>query len=132
MIPDAEKGGATWAREGDKRITRMGRFMRKTRLDELPQLWNLFTGEMTLIGPRPERPEFVSGLKRLTPYYAVRHSIKPGLTGWAQVKFSYGNSYEDSMRKLEYDLYYVKYRGPALDLSIVLRTIRTVLSMSGT
>jgi len=106
--------------------------MRKTRLDELPQLWNLFTGEMTLIGPRPERPEFVSGLKRLTPYYAVRHSIKPGLTGWAQVKFAYGNSYEDSIRKLEYDLYYVKYRGPALDLSIVLRTIRTVLSMSGT
>ena len=132
MIPDAEQSGATWTSKGNGRIISVGRLLRKTRLDKLQQLWNLFTGGMTLIGPRPERPEFVSGLKRLTPYYSERHSIKPGLTGWAQVKFSYGNSYEDSIRKLEYDLYSVKYRGPALDLSIVLRTVRTVLSMSGT
>jgi exopolysaccharide biosynthesis polyprenyl glycosylphosphotransferase len=132
MIPEAEKNGAQWACVGDTRITRVGRFLRKTRLDELPQLWNLLKGDMTLIGPRPERPEFVNELCQLCPYYAIRHAVKPGLTGWAQVKFAYGNSHHDSMMKLQYDLYYLKHRGPILDSSILLRTINTVLRMKGT
>jgi exopolysaccharide biosynthesis polyprenyl glycosylphosphotransferase len=131
MIPNAEPNGAVWARSNDRRITRVGRLMRRTRLDELPQLWNLLRGDMTLIGPRPERPEFVRQLVAEIPYYGVRHSIKPGLTGWAQVQFTYGSSIEDAWRKLEYDLYYVKHRGPVLDLTILLKTIRVVLQMKG-
>jgi lipopolysaccharide/colanic/teichoic acid biosynthesis glycosyltransferase len=106
--------------------------LRKSRLDELPQFWNLLRGDMTLIGPRPERPEFVHQLDDLLPYYAVRHSIKPGITGWAQVCYDYGNSVEDALMKLQYDLYYVKNRGPLLDANIILRTIRVVLLMQGT
>jgi exopolysaccharide biosynthesis polyprenyl glycosylphosphotransferase len=131
MIPDAEANGVQWALPDDSRITRMGRFMRKTHLDELPQLWNVFCGNMTLIGPRPERPEFVEQLDDLIPYYAIRHSIKPGITGWAQVCYPYGNCVNDSLMKLQYDLYYVKHRGPVLDMVIALRTIRIMATMRG-
>jgi exopolysaccharide biosynthesis polyprenyl glycosylphosphotransferase len=132
MVPDAEAAGAVWAADGDPRITRVGRFLRRTRLDELPQVWNMLRGNMTLIGPRPERPEFVRRLDELLPYYAVRHSVKPGITGWAQVCYDYGNSVEDALMKLQYDLYYVKKRGPLLDAIIILRTVRVVLLMKGT
>ena len=132
MIPNAERNGVQWAKADDERITRVGRFLRKTRIDELPQLWNLLKGDMTLIGPRPERPEFVQELRKRVPYYSIRHSIKPGLTGWAQVRYPYGNSYHDSMMKLQYDLYYIKHQGPILNLSIILRTIGVVLKMQGT
>jgi exopolysaccharide biosynthesis polyprenyl glycosylphosphotransferase len=131
MIPNAENGRAIWAQENDDRVTRVGRIMRKMRIDELPQLWNLINGTMTLIGPRPERPEFVKDLAQQIPYYAIRHAIKPGLTGWAQVKYRYGNTVEDAQSKLQYDLYYLKHRGPVLDTSIVLHTVRTVLRMEG-
>jgi len=132
MIPNAELNGAVWAAKDDERITRVGRFLRKTRIDELPQLWNLLTGTMTLIGPRPERPEFVNQLDALLPYYALRHSLKPGLTGWAQVRYRYGNTVDDALMKLQYDLYYVKHRGPVLDAIIFLHTVRVMLSMQGT
>jgi exopolysaccharide biosynthesis polyprenyl glycosylphosphotransferase len=132
MIPDAEGAGAVWACKNDDRITRVGRLLRKSRLDELPQLWNVFRGDMSLIGPRPERPEFVATLGDLLPYYAIRHSVKPGLTGWAQVRYRYGNSVEDSRIKLQFDLYYIKHRGPLLDLLILLHTVRIVLSLQGT
>jgi len=132
MVPDAEADGPTWATHKDPRVTRVGRFLRKSRLDELPQVWNLLRGDMALIGPRPERPEFVHRLDELLPYYAVRHSIKPGITGWAQVCYQYGNSVEDALLKLQYDLYYVKNRGPLLDAIILLRTIRVVLLLKGT
>jgi len=132
MIPDAERAtGAVWAKEGDDRITPVGRFMRKTRLDELPQFWNVLRGDMALIGPRPERPEFVAQLAECIPYYRVRHAVRPGLTGWAQVAYRYGSSIEDARVKLEHDLYYIKHRGPYLDLAILLRTIRVVLRMEG-
>jgi exopolysaccharide biosynthesis polyprenyl glycosylphosphotransferase len=132
MIPNAEQAGrAVWAKKGDDRITRIGRMLRKTRLDELPQLWNVLTGDMSLIGPRPERPEFVQQLEQELPYYGVRHAVRPGLTGWAQVRYRYGNSVEDALIKLQYDLYYIKHRGPLLDALIVLHTIRTVLRMEG-
>jgi exopolysaccharide biosynthesis polyprenyl glycosylphosphotransferase len=132
MVPDAESQGAQWARAHDERVTRVGRFLRKTRLDELPQLWNVLVGDMSLIGPRPERPEFVQQLESQLPYYAIRHAIKPGLTGWAQVRYRYGNSVEDARIKLQYDLHYVKCRGPVLDLLILLHTLRVVLRMQGT
>ena len=132
MIPHAEGNGAVWAKKNDDRVTRVGRFMRKTRLDELPQSWNLLVGNMALVGPRPERPEFMPELDKLLPYYAIRHSVKPGLTGWAQVCYRYGNSVDDALMKLQYDLYYVKHRGPVLDAMIILRTIRVVLQMQGT
>jgi exopolysaccharide biosynthesis polyprenyl glycosylphosphotransferase len=132
MIPDAERAGAVWAKQGDDRITRVGRLLRKMRLDELPQLWNLLVGSMTLIGPRPERPEFVRQLSAELPYYAVRHYLKPGLTGWAQVRYHYGNSVGDALMKLQYDLYYVKHRGPLLDIIILLHTVRVVLALEGT
>jgi len=131
MVPNAESNGAVWAKADDGRITRIGRWLRKTHLDELPQVWNLLTGTMTLIGPRPERPEFVRQLDRLLPYYAIRHSVKPGLTGWAQVRYRYGNSVDDALMKLQYDLYYVKHRGPLLDMLILLETIRVVLTLQG-
>ncbi len=132
MIPNAERNGAVWAKVGDDRITHVGHLMRKMRLDELPQLWNLLRGDMTLIGPRPERAEFVRQLTARLPYYPIRHAIKPGITGWAQVRYRYCNSMEDSLRKLQYDLYYVKHRSPVLDAIIFLRTIRVVLLMRGT
>ncbi|MFW6365630.1 MAG: TIGR03013 family XrtA/PEP-CTERM system glycosyltransferase [Spirochaetota bacterium] len=127
MVADAEKNGAVWAQENDARVTVVGKFIRKVRIDELPQLFNVLRGEMTLIGPRPERPEFVDELKRKIPYYSLRHMIKPGVSGWAQIKYPYGASVEDAMQKLEYDLYYMRHLTLRLDIIIILRTIRTVL-----
>jgi len=131
MRVDAEKDGAVWAKKNDDRVTRVGRFIRKVRIDELPQLWDVFKGNMSLIGPRPERPEFVSRLKETIPFYALRHSVKPGVTGWAQVCYPYGASEEDARRKLEYDLYYVKNMSLILDFKIILKTIGVVLFPSG-
>jgi sugar transferase (PEP-CTERM system associated) len=132
MAHDAEKDGkATWAVQNDARVTRVGRWIRRTRIDELPQLLNVLKGEMSFVGPRPERPEFVAMLTDQIPYYAVRHSVKPGLTGWAQVRYSYGATVEQSVRKLEYDLYYVKNHTLLLDLVILLETVRVVLLGEG-
>ncbi len=132
MSVDAEKGtGAVWCGDRDPRITRHGHFMRQMRIDEIPQLLNVLLGEMTLIGPRPERPEFVAMLEREIPFYSLRHSHKPGLTGWAQVNFPYGASIEDSFQKLQYDLYYLKHQGFVIDLQIVLRTLSVVLGFKG-
>jgi sugar transferase (PEP-CTERM system associated) len=132
MRSDAERDGvARWAGAGDARITRVGRFIRKTRIDELPQLLNVLRGQMSIVGPRPERPTFVDQLKRDVRFYDVRHSIKPGLTGWAQVRFNYAASIEDSRRKLQFDLYYVKNHTLALDLRILFETVRVVLRGEG-
>jgi sugar transferase (PEP-CTERM system associated) len=132
MASDAEKDGkAAWAAENDARVTRVGRLIRRTRIDELPQLLNVLKGEMSFVGPRPERPEFVAMLTEQIPFYAVRHSVKPGLTGWAQVRYSYGATVEQSVRKLEYDLYYVKNHTLLLDLVILLETVRVVLLGEG-
>ncbi len=133
MIDHAEQvTGPTWASDADPRITRVGRFLRKTRLDELPQLANVLRGEMSLIGPRPERPEFVAHLSQRLPFYRARHAVKPGITGWAQVRYPYGNSEQDALVKLEYDLFYIRHRSLALDLLIILRTIGKVIAMQGT
>jgi exopolysaccharide biosynthesis polyprenyl glycosylphosphotransferase len=123
MRTDAEKNGAKWAAKGDNRITPIGKFLRKTRFDELPQLWNILVGEMSLVGPRPERPEFVEELRRHVPHYDLRHLVQPGLTGWAQVRFRYGASIADSQRKLAFDLYYVRHCNLAFDAAIWLRTL---------
>jgi len=123
MRNDAEKGGAQWATAGDARVTTVGRLLRKTRLDELPQLWNILRGDMSLVGPRPERPEFVEHLRNQVPHYDLRHLVLPGLTGWAQVRFRYGASLDDSQRKLAFDLYYVRHCGLVFDLAICLRTL---------
>lgn len=132
MRPDAEKGtGAVWAQKNDNRITPIGKFLRKTRLDEMPQFLNILKGEMSLIGPRPERPEFVNALALMLPYYRARHAVKPGLTGWAQIKYGYGDTHEASHMKLEYDLYYVKHASPWLDLSIMLQTLPVMLLGKG-
>jgi lipopolysaccharide/colanic/teichoic acid biosynthesis glycosyltransferase len=109
----------------------IGRIIRRARIDELPQLWNVLKGEMSFVGPRPERPEFVAELEKSIPYYGARHSVKPGLTGWAQVRFSYGSSVADSTRKLQYDLYYVKNHSLFLDLVVLVDTVRVVLSGAG-
>jgi exopolysaccharide biosynthesis polyprenyl glycosylphosphotransferase len=132
MRTDAEQGtGAVWASENDPRITPVGRFLRKTRVDEIPQFWNVLRGDMSLIGPRPERPQFVEQLALQIPFYRVRHAVKPGLTGWAQVQYRYGASVEDSLIKLQYDLFYIKHQGPLLDLKIVLKTLPIVLGFKG-
>jgi exopolysaccharide biosynthesis polyprenyl glycosylphosphotransferase len=131
MRQDAETEGPKWATEKDNRITRVGAFLRRTRIDELPQLWNVLKGEMSLIGPRPERPEFVDKLARNIPFYEARHLVKPGLTGWAQTNFGYGASVEDAMEKLQHDLYYIKNRCVSLDVSILLKTVGTVLRYEG-
>ena len=132
MRQDAEIGGqAVWAAERDPRITRIGRFIRKVRIDELPQAWTVLKGEMSFVGPRPERPHFVEQLEQQLPYYAERHMVKPGITGWAQVNYPYGASIEDSRHKLEYDLYYAKNYSPFLDLLIMLQTLRVVLWPTG-
>jgi len=132
MSRDAEKDGkATWAVANDTRVTRVGRLLRRTRIDELPQLINVMKGEMSFVGPRPERPEFVAMLTEQIPFYAVRNSVKPGLTGWAQVRYSYGATIEQSVKKLEYDLYYVKNHTLLLDLVILLETVRVVLLGEG-
>jgi len=132
MRPDAEaKTGAVWSQVNDPRVTPIGRFIRRTRLDELPQLWNVLIGEMSFVGPRPERPEFVEGLTESIPFYGQRHVIRPGLTGWAQVRHSYGASVADSIQKLQYDLFYIKNMSIAFDLFIILETVRTVLMRKG-
>lgn len=131
MRTDAEKNGAVWAGKNDARVTRVGKFIRKTRIDELPQLWNVLRGDMSLIGPRPERPEFVEGLEKNIPFYSLRHTVKPGVTGWAQVCYPYGATEEDARRKLEYDLYYVKNISLLLDIRIALKTIGVVLFPKG-
>jgi len=128
MRADAEADtGPTWATDDDPRITPVGRFMRKTRMDEIPQLWNVLTGDMSLIGPRPERPEFVGWLGREIPYYHLRHAVRPGVTGWAQVRYEYGRSVEDAKEKLRYDLFYIKNMSPGLDFLIFFHTIKTIL-----
>lgn len=128
MRADAEADcGATWASDDDPRITRVGKFLRTTRLDEIPQLWNVLHGDMGFVGPRPERPEFVEWLSREIPFYRLRHVIRPGLTGWAQVRYKYGNTVEDSKEKLQYDLYYIKNCSLGLDLLIMFETVKTVL-----
>ena len=132
MRPDAEtETGPIWSTAGDPRVTRLGRFLRRTRLDELPQLWNVLRGDMSIVGPRPERPEFVEDLTRRIPYYRQRHAVRPGLTGWAQVRHTYAASVEDSLQKLQYDLFYIKHLSLAFDVFIVLETIKTVLVRSG-
>jgi len=131
MRDDAENGSAQWATENDPRMTRVGRVLRKLRIDELPQFWNVLSGEMTLVGPRPERPEFVDQLTAQVPFYNLRHMVKPGITGWAQVMFPYGASVEESARKLEYDLYYVRHMSLWLDLRIAARTLHVLLAGKG-
>jgi lipopolysaccharide/colanic/teichoic acid biosynthesis glycosyltransferase len=132
MRRDAEQGtGAVWAQEADPRVTRVGAILRRTRLDELPQLINVLLGHMSFIGPRPERPEFVQSLQREIPYYMKRLSVKPGLTGWAQVRYRYGASVEDALEKLQYDLYYIKNLSLFLDLLILLNTVQVVLFARG-
>lgn len=128
MCVDAEKDGKPrWARQNDSRVTRTGRFIRRTRIDELPQIFNVFFGDMSFVGPRPERPYFVQDLTQKIPYYGVRHTVKPGITGWAQVRYAYGATDEDAMQKLQYDLYYVKNHSLFLDLMILFQTAQVVL-----
>jgi sugar transferase (PEP-CTERM system associated) len=132
MRQDAEaKSGAVWAAQDDPRVTRVGRFMRRTRLDELPQLYNIFVGDMSLVGPRPERPRFVEQLTEAIPYYGLRHSIKPGITGWAQIHYNYANSIEQTTEKLQYDLFYIKNMSLLLDTLVIFETIKTVLVKKG-
>jgi len=132
MYSDAEaKTGAVWAQKDDPRITPLGKWLRRLRLDELPQFFNVIRGEMALVGPRPERPEFVAILSEKIPGYAFRHSVKPGITGWAQINHKYGDTIEDSVIKLEYDLYYIKKLTPTFDAYIILHTLRVVLLQRG-
>lgn len=131
MIKNAEKDGAVWAQKDDVRVTPFGKIMRHTRIDEIPQFINIFRGEMSLIGPRPERPHFVRELSQLLPFYETRHIIKPGLTGWAQVKARYGSSVDDSLIKLQYDLFYIKHRSFVLDVNILVKTLSTIIFFRG-
>jgi exopolysaccharide biosynthesis polyprenyl glycosylphosphotransferase len=132
MIPDAEKvSGAVWAQDNDPRITRVGRILRKTRLDESPQLINVLRGEMSLIGPRPERPEMIHELEQAIPFYRTRHTVRPGVTGWAQVRYKYGANVEDALIKLQYDLYYIRHQSLLLDANILVRTVGKAVRMEG-
>ena len=132
MRPDAEaRTGAVWSTERDPRVTPIGRFLRRTRLDEVPQLWNVLLGDMSFVGPRPERPEFVAELTAAIPFYGQRHVVRPGLTGWAQVRHNYGSTVDDALEKLQYDLYYIKNLSIAFDLFICLETVKTVLVRRG-
>ena len=131
MVTNAEKNGAVWAQKNDSRITKFGKILRKSRLDEIPQFWNILIGEMSLIGPRPERPEFVEELKKELTFYEIRHVIRPGLTGWAQVLFPYASTKEEQEIKLRYDLYYIKSRSLYLDFKIFIKTISSVVLMKG-
>jgi len=131
MFTDAEAAGARWAVKNDPRVTRFGMFMRKTRIDEIPQLWNVLRGDMGFVGPRPERPEFVPYLAENLPFYELRHLIRPGLTGWAQVRYGYGATLAEAREKLEYDLYYVKHMSLGLDLLIMFETVKTILRRRG-
>jgi lipopolysaccharide/colanic/teichoic acid biosynthesis glycosyltransferase len=132
MVPNAETNGAEWAKKNDIRITKFGKFLRSTRLDEVPQFINILKGEMSIIGPRPERPEFVKELSENYPFYTIRNVIKPGLTGWAQVEYPYASSKEEQYIKLRYDLYYIKERNLLLDFKIIIKTISTILFYRGT
>jgi lipopolysaccharide/colanic/teichoic acid biosynthesis glycosyltransferase len=131
MHTNAEEDGPKWASEGDRRITRVGRWLRKSRIDELPQAINVLRGQMSIVGPRPERPEFVSMLEEQIPYYGLRHSVRPGITGWAQVKYQYGASVEETKMKLEYDLFYIKHLSIMLDLAVLFETVKVMLSGRG-
>jgi exopolysaccharide biosynthesis polyprenyl glycosylphosphotransferase len=131
MVKNAENNGAVWAKKNDARITAFGKFLRNTRLDESPQFLNILIGDMSLIGPRPERPHFVKQLSQLLPFYETRHIVKPGLTGWAQVKTRYGSSVDDSLLKLQYDLYYIKHRSFFLDVNVLIKTLSTVIFYRG-
>lgn len=128
MIPNAETNGAVWASAGDARITRVGRITRKLHIDEIPQMWNILRGDLALVGPRPERPTIVKDLAEKIPYYDIRHSIKPGFTGWAQIKFRYARSVADSQKKLEYDLFYIKNRNFFMDIGIILKTVQIIFT----
>lgn len=127
MFADAEDGAAVWAEENDRRVTAVGRFLRRFHLDEWPQLWNVLKGDMSIVGPRPERPEFVRELKRRIPHYRDRFAAKPGLTGWAQIRYKYTSTFEDAQVKLEYDLYYISRWSLSLDILILARTLGVVL-----
>lgn len=131
MCQDAEKEGVKWATVNDARVTRVGRWIRKLRIDELPQCFNILKGEMSFVGPRPERLFFIEQLKKEIPFYDVRHFVKPGVTGWAQIKYSYGSSVSDAEEKLKYDLYYIKHAGFLVDVAILLATIKTVITFRG-
>ena len=131
MIKNAEKSGAVWAKKNDVRITPFGKFLRNSRLDEIPQFINILKGDMSLIGPRPERPHFVRQLSQVLPFYETRHIVKPGLTGWAQVKTRYGSSVDESLLKLQYDLYYIKHRSFLLDVNIFIKTLSTIIFYRG-
>ena len=131
MTTDAEKDGPQWASKNDNRVTKWGKIMRATRIDELPQLWNVLRGEMSFVGPRPEREFFIQQLEKEIPYYNLRHTVKPGLTGWAQVKYPYGASIEYSYRKLQYDLYYIKHHDIIFDIKVLLKTITIVVFGKG-
>ena len=131
MVVNAEKHGAQYAEKNDKRITKFGRFLRNTRLDEVPQFFNILKGDMSLIGPRPERPEFVEDLQEKIPFYAIRHVVKPGLTGWAQVNFPYANNIDEQEKKLRYDLFYIKEQSAFLDFKIIIKTMTTILFFRG-
>jgi len=131
MVRNAETGEAVWAQKNDSRITPFGKFLRLSRLDELPQVINIIKGDMSVIGPRPERPYFVKELSKVIPFYETRHVIKPGLTGWAQVNVRYGSSVEDSLLKLQYDLFYIKHRSFFLDVNIMVKTLSTMIFFRG-
>ena len=132
MIDNAEaECGPIWAQDNDCRVTRVGRILRKYRLDEIPQMWNVLRGDMSFVGPRPERPEFVRELEKIVPYYSERLSVKPGITGWAQVSYGYGASVEDALEKLRYDLFYIKNMTIIMDFMIILRTVKIVLLNNG-
>lgn len=131
MTTDAEKDGPKWATKNDNRVTKFGKIMRLTRIDELPQLWNVLRGEMSFVGPRPEREFFIEQLEKEIPYYNLRHTVKPGLTGWAQVMYPYGASVEDAYRKLQYDLYYIKHHDILFDLKVLLKTVTIVIFGKG-
>jgi lipopolysaccharide/colanic/teichoic acid biosynthesis glycosyltransferase len=131
MYQNAEANGPSWAASDDNRITKVGRFIRKCRLDELPQLYNVFRGEMSIIGPRPERPFFCRQLEEATTYYVLRHTVRPGITGWAQVKYQYGSTIEESKTKLEYDIFYIKHLSIFLDIAILIETAKVILHGRG-
>ena len=131
MRTDAEKSGAQFASKNDSRVTKIGSFIRKTRIDELPQLLNVLKGDMSFIGPRPERPQFVLGYEQTISHYALRHTVKPGITGWAQICYPYGETDEDTKNKLQYDLYYIKNYSLFLDMTILFQTIQVVLFGQG-
>jgi lipopolysaccharide/colanic/teichoic acid biosynthesis glycosyltransferase len=132
MRTDAERAtGAVWSSKDDPRVTPIGRFLRRTRLDEVPQLWNVLKGDMSVVGPRPERPEFVTDLTQVIPFYGQRHVVRPGLTGWAQVRHSYGSTTDDALQKLQYELFYIKHLSIAFDVFIILETVKTVLVRRG-